>query len=431
MLSLPDLKSLVRSINPRELEARAGNAGRRAARQPRPKDTSHLAGLQSFMVEVAVATRLDLVALIETDSGCRSAGIIAAGRSGLTSLMSVPSLEDRGPLARLLREDRPKGGRGKVIVSNEVFPRDGTWCELIPMDSSVAYFFQPLSKIPVPGIERRLGLEDGMRLACLSVSESGNGGGNDLEVKALLAASLIANLRRGMDGAAADESREERVELLSRLTSTIAHEIKNPLTGISAGVQYLARRLQAGTSEEETVEFILTEINRLNRIIDDLYSVSKPPNLIFVETDVAEVINKSLLCLSEEVLKREIAAEVALAEDAPAIKADPDRLQQVFINVIKNALEACSAGGRLEIEMTCQGHNIRIEFRDDGCGIPCDEIDKIFEPFHTCKPGGTGLGLYLSRAIVERHRGTIEVAPRNDGGTSVTINLPIRDARHG
>jgi signal transduction histidine kinase len=103
----------------------------------------------------------------------------------------------------------------------------------------------------------------------------------------------------------------------------------------------------------------------------------------------------------------------------------------VFINVIKNALEACSAGGRLEIEMTCQGHNIRIEFRDDGCGIPCDEIDKIFEPFHTCKPGGTGLGLYLSRAIVERHRGTIEVAPRKDGGTSVTINLPIRDARHG
>ena len=430
MLSLPDLKSIVKSINARELQGR-GAAGRGDGAAARPKDTSRLAGLESFMVEVAVNTRLDLIALVETDARGKSAGIIAAGRSGLTSVMSVPSLEDRGPLAKLIREDNPRGGRGKIIVSNEVFPSDGTWCELIPMDSSVAYFYQPFSKLPVPGIERRLGLEEGMRLACIAVNESDAGGEKDLEVRALLAASLVANLRRGMDDSAADEFQEERVELLSRLTSSIAHEIKNPLTGISAGVQYLARKLPPGATEEETVEFILTEINRLSRIIDDLYSVSKPTPLIFVETDVADVINKSLLCLSEEVLKREISTEVSLAKDAPPIKADPDRLQQVFINVIKNAIEACPTGGRVEIRMACSGHNIHIEFADDGCGIPIDEIDKIFEPFHSGKASGTGLGLYLSRNIVERHRGTIDVSQARDRGTVFTVTLPIRDARHG
>jgi signal transduction histidine kinase len=430
MLSLPDLKSIVKSINARELEGRGGT-GRRDKAAARPKDTSRLAGLESFMVEVAVSTRLDLVALLETDARGKSAGIIAAGRSGLTSVMSVPSLEDRGPLAKLIREDKPRGGRGKIIISNEVFPRDGTWCELIPMDSSVAYFYQPLSRLPVPGIERRLGLEEGTRLACIAMDESDEAGERDLEVRALLAASLVANLRRGMDDSAADEFQEERVELLSRLTSSIAHEIKNPLTGISAGVQYLARKLPPGATEEETVEFILTEINRLSRIIDDLYSVSKPPTLIFVETDVGEVINKSLLCLSEEVLKREIATEVSLDRDTPPIKADPDRLQQVFINIIKNAIEACSTGGRVEIRMVCSGHNIDVEFVDDGCGIPIDEIDKIFEPFHSGKASGTGLGLYLSRNIVERHRGTIEVAQSRDRGTVFTVTLPIRDARNG
>ncbi|MGD9140949.1 MAG: ATP-binding protein [bacterium] len=427
MLSLPDLKSLVRSINSREDECRRREGNAAAA----PKDMSRLAGLEAFMVEVAVGAHLDLVALLETDARGKSAGIVAASRSGLTSLLSVPSLEDRGPLAKLIREDRPRGGKGKILISNEVFPRDGNWCELIPMDSSVAYFYQPLTRIPVPGIDRRLGLEEGTRLACLAVSEAGDGSEQNVEVGALLAASLVANLRRGMDDAAADDLREERVELLRRLTSSIAHEIKNPLTGISAGVQYLARKLESGTSEEETVDFILTEINRLNRIIDDLYSVSRPPTLIFVETDVADVINKSLLCLSEEVLKKEITTAVELDKSAPPIKADPDRLQQVFINVIKNAVEACYRGGKLEIVMTCSGHNILIEFADDGCGIPCDEIDNVFEPFHSNKSGGTGLGLYLSRSIVERHRGTIGIAPGDDGGTVVTVNLPIRDAHNG
>ena len=170
MLSLPDLKSIVKSINARELDRR-GDAASRDRAALRPKDTSQLASLESFMVEVAVGARLDLIALIETDAQGKSAGVIAAGRSGLTCVMSVPSLEDRGPLAKFIREDKPRGGRGKVLISNEVFPRDGSWCELIPMDSSVAYFYQPVAKLPVPGIERRLGLEEGMRIGCLAISE--------------------------------------------------------------------------------------------------------------------------------------------------------------------------------------------------------------------------------------------------------------------
>jgi signal transduction histidine kinase len=283
----------------------------------------------------------------------------------------------------------------------------------------------------VPGIEKHLRLEEGMMAGCLAIDESHDDSDASLKVRALLAASLITNLRIRMGDEPREEGREERVELLRRLTSSIAHEIKNPLTGISAGVQYLAKKLQPGATEEETVDFILTEISRLNRIIDDLYSVSKPQTLIFVETDVPEVIKKSLLCLSEEVVKRGISTQVDVDESAPPIKADPDRLQQVFINVLKNAIEASAKGGRVEVVLECSSYNIIVEVRDEGCGIPSDDIDKIFEPFHSNKSGGTGLGLYLSREIVERHRGSIEVLPRKGKGTVFRITLPIRDARNG
>jgi signal transduction histidine kinase len=432
MLTLHDVKSLVKSINVGEAQGRGATAKRHSGRGASAREgRTPLSSIESFMADVAASTHLDFVALVETDSPGKSACVIAAGRSGLTSVLSVPSLEDRGPLAKLIRDDRPKSGTGKVLTSNEVFPRDGKWCDLVPMDSNVTYYYQPLGKLPVPGIQRHLNLEVGMRAGCLAIDQSHEGGDANLKVGALLAASLIANLRRCLSVEVPNGGREERDELLRRLTSSIAHEIKNPLTGISAGVQYLAKKLQPGVTEEETVDFILAEINRLNRIVDDLYSVSKPQTLIFVETDVAQVIKKSLLCLSEEVVRKGITTQVDLDESAPPIKADPDRLQQVFINVLKNAVEASAKRGRVEIGLECSGHNIIVEVRDEGCGIPSDEIDKIFEPFHSNKSGGTGLGLYLSREIVERHRGTIEVSAGKSKGTVFRINLPIRDARNG
>jgi signal transduction histidine kinase len=432
MLTLQDVKSLVKSINVREAEGRAASRkGPTVKGSSVSRERTALAGIESFMADVATNAGLDLVALIESDSRGKSASVIAAGQSGLTSVLAVPSLEDRGPLAKLIRDNRPRGGRGKVLTSNEVFPRDGKWCELVPMDSSVPYYYQPLAKLPVPGIEKHLRLEEGMMAGCLAIDESHDDSDASLKVRALLAASLVTNLRIRMSDEPREEGREERAELLRRLTSSIAHEIKNPLTGISAGVQYLAKKLQPGATEEETVDFILTEISRLNRIIDDLYSVSKPQTLIFVETDVPEVIKKSLLCLSEEVVKRGISTQVDVDESAPPIKADPDRLQQVFINVLKNAIEASAKGGRVEVVLECSSYNIIVEVRDEGCGIPSDDIDKIFEPFHSNKSGGTGLGLYLSREIVERHRGSIEVLPRKGKGTVFRITLPIRDARNG
>jgi signal transduction histidine kinase len=423
MLSLPDLKTIVKAMSP-------GSPRPAEDKDSAESDVNRLAGFRAFLVEVAVHADLDLLGLIETDARGKAAAIIAAGRSGLSTTLSLPSLEDRGPLAKLLRENRARGGNSKILVSNEVFPRDGNWCDLVPMDSSVRFFFQPLCELPVPGLAERMGAKDDTRLACLAVDESDDGG-QGLKMRALLAASLIANLRTGGDEGPDAESRAERVKLLQRLTSSIAHEIKNPLTGISAGVQYLARKLQPGVTEEETVDFIIAEIGRLNRMVDDLYSVSKPPPLLFVGTDIGEVINKSLLCLSEEVLKREISTEVLLDQDAPAIKADPDRLQQVFINLVKNAIEASRKKGRVTVEMKSAGGAVRVAVRDAGCGIPPEEMNRIFEPFHSTKSGGTGLGLYLSRSIVERHGGTIEVDAAEGGGTVFTVALPVSEGPNG
>jgi two-component sensor histidine kinase len=222
------------------------------------------------------------------------------------------------------------------------------------------------------------------------------------------------------------ETRAERLRLMSRLMSTIAHEIKNPLTGIAAGIQYLARKMQPGLQEDETVQFILNEVNRLNRIVDDLYKIAKPPELVLGEVDLEDVLGRSLICLSEDVTRKRIVVEQRIDSDLPVIEADPDRLQQVWINIIKNAIEASPEGGVLALEITRSDSRVFLRISDGGPGIPDEDREKIFEPFFSTKERGSGLGLCISQRIIDEHGGTIRIETPDGGGTSFVIELPIR-----
>jgi len=212
---------------------------------------------------------------------------------------------------------------------------------------------------------------------------------------------------------------------LMRFMSSIAHEIKNPLTGIAAGVQYLSRKLGSGMTETETVEFILSEINRLNRIVDDLYRIARPPELNLTDVRLNEIVTKSLLSLSESILRKQLSLVQEFA-DVPEIRADPDRLQQVIINILKNAIEVSPERGTIRIATGHTEDSVWIRVTDEGPGIPVDAEETIFEPFYSTKPGGTGLGLSISRRIVEQHGGSIGIEHAGQRGVTFVVELPRR-----
>lgn len=224
-------------------------------------------------------------------------------------------------------------------------------------------------------------------------------------------------------------TRREWLNLLGRFTSSIAHEIKNPLTGIAAGVQYLAKRLQPGATEADTVDFILAEIARLNRIVDDLYKIARPPQLVLTETALNNVVTKSLFCLSEDVVRKRLNVEQSLQPGMPSFDADPERLQQVLINVIKNAIEASRENGTIDIATTADDARVTVRVTDSGPGIPPGERTRIFEPFYSTKKGGTGLGLCISQAIIEEHGGRMTVESPPQGGARFVIEIPIAKPR--
>jgi signal transduction histidine kinase len=234
---------------------------------------------------------------------------------------------------------------------------------------------------------------------------------------------------KGITDDAGSRTRREWLNLLGRFTSSIAHEIKNPLTGIAAGVQYLAKRLQPGATEADTVDFILAEIARLNRIVDDLYKIARPPQLVLATTTLNKVVTKSLFCLSEDVVRKRLHVEQSLGPDMPSFDADPERLQQVLINVIKNAIEASRENGTIEIATTADDARVTVKVTDGGPGIPPGERARIFEPFYSTKKGGTGLGLCISQAIIEEHGGRMTVESPPDGGARFVIEIPIGKPR--
>ncbi len=230
----------------------------------------------------------------------------------------------------------------------------------------------------------------------------------------------------------------EKLAALGRLTTSVAHEIRNPLAGIVTGVQYLAKSIPEEDPRRDSVHYILNEIMRLDRIIVDLYSISRPTPLFREEIASAEIVDRALRSLNDLAQERGVAISVISAPDLPPVYVDADKIQQVLINFIKNALEVSTEGSIITIRLmaanrfAAEGHvesespsHILIAVEDQGPGIPAADIPRLFEPFFSRKEGGTGLGLYVSHGIVERHGGQIEVDSTPGEGTRITLELPL------
>ena len=226
----------------------------------------------------------------------------------------------------------------------------------------------------------------------------------------------------------------DKLAALGRFTSSVAHEIRNPLAGITAGIQYITKHMTG--DEAKHVEFILAEVDRLNRIINDLFSAGRPLELSLRDTDPVDLVDRSIRTLQPSFDKHGVRYVHKTHGQIPEIAMDPGRIEQVLINVIQNAVEASPEAGLVEIEQRvgssqqphlpeARADSLIISVRDYGEGITEENREKIFEPFFTTKGQGTGLGLYICHHIVEGHGGQIVVESRPGKGSSFLLCLPL------
>lgn len=232
--------------------------------------------------------------------------------------------------------------------------------------------------------------------------------------------------------------RLDRLAALGRFTSSVAHEIRNPLTGIGMGVQHLSRALAEDPAQRKSVDFILGEIKRLDRIVQDLFDVTHPRRLELRPRPLPETAKRAHQSLEALLAERRMEVAFEAPDGLPDVPHDADQLQQVFINLIKNAAEASPAGGRIVVRFTRDGVTagrgaptaLVATVTDQGHGIDEETCRTLFEPFFTTKPGGTGLGLYISHDIVKRHGGNLTVHSEPGHGATFRVELPL-DAQGG
>lgn len=216
---------------------------------------------------------------------------------------------------------------------------------------------------------------------------------------------------------------------LGKLSAGIAHEVRNPLTGISLLLDDLHDKPGFSTEDREMLSKALSEIERVERLITALLNYSSPVRTSFREGDLTQIIQDILLLMHRTAEKQgvEFTPTYALL---PPFRFDPEKIRQALINIFKNALEVLETGGKIIITTECHDMHITITVTDNGPGITQQDLPLIFEPFFTRKGAGTGLGLSITQRIIEEHRGALTVESDGVSGTTFRIVLP-RDNQQG
>lgn len=227
-----------------------------------------------------------------------------------------------------------------------------------------------------------------------------------------------------------EKSRLESVEITKNLAAGIAHEIKNPINTVGLITDYLQTNLSPDEPEKRYEFFKLSEnmkneLKRINRIVEGFLRLTKPDVYTFRNENVNSIIQYNVSTLEPELVRHGIKVLLNYHSSLPLIKADRDRLNQVFSNLIINAIEAMPRGGQIDITTNLQNGNVEINVADDGIGIEEENLRKIFSPYYSTKNKGFGLGLSLIHSIVHKHQGKISVHSEKGKGTRFTILLPV------
>jgi PAS domain S-box-containing protein len=238
--------------------------------------------------------------------------------------------------------------------------------------------------------------------------------------------------------------RSEKLASLGQLAASVAHEVNNPLAGIMVYLKLLLKKhrnkeIQSESTEEQLVK-MEKELDRTTRIIRNLLDFARQSEPSMRPVEINKVTEAALLLVGNQINLENISLEKELDPDLPLVHADADKIQQVLINIILNAIQAMPDGGKLTISTsTADGvkimdafkNCIRIDIKDTGVGIPKENLHKLFTPFFTTKGKGTGVGLGLSvvHGIIGKHKGKIDVESEPNVGTTFSIYLEVMDAQ--
>ena len=229
----------------------------------------------------------------------------------------------------------------------------------------------------------------------------------------------------------------ERTSSILLLAAGVAHELGNPLNSLTIHLQLMERRLKKlkaakdrdAAALADSIAVCEAEVRRLDGIIRNFLEAVRPQPPDLVETNLAEVLADVLRFQQSELADRGITVE-AETGDLPAVMADRNQLKQVFFNIIKNAAEAMEPGeGRLRIRARADDDNVYLLFGDTGAGIKQEDLARLFQPYHSTKPGGNGLGLMIVQRIMRDHGGQIGIESKEGVGTLVTLQFPRKDRR--
>mgnify|MGYP003774740165 CR=1 FL=1 len=225
--------------------------------------------------------------------------------------------------------------------------------------------------------------------------------------------------------------KSERLADLGRLATTVAHEIKTPLITIGGYADRVLKKAEAGQIDLQSMKTMHDEIMRLERICKEMLDYSQKSQLNLEQNDLNQIISETLHLEAGKLKYQNINFETDFYPEKLQLLSDKDRLKQVLYNLIHNAAEAMANGGKIKIQTGRKGDYVFLRIEDNGCGMESDVMQKLFTPFFTNKRNGTGLGLPVSKKIIDDHGGNIVVESEPNKGTAFTINLPCKNEKLG
>jgi signal transduction histidine kinase len=216
----------------------------------------------------------------------------------------------------------------------------------------------------------------------------------------------------------------EKLSLVGELSAGVAHEIRNPLTTLKGFTQMISENTD-DPSNKKFLKIMNDEINRINFIVSEFMVLSKPHIVNFSITDLSTIMNNVITLLNTQAIMKNIEIVLEMVGDSFLLKCEENQIKQVLANIIKNSIEAMPQGGKIYIKVEENDSYLEISVRDNGVGIPGENIHLLGKPFYTTKTDGTGLGLMVSKKIIQNHHGRFEINSIPNKGTTVTISLPV------
>jgi signal transduction histidine kinase len=220
----------------------------------------------------------------------------------------------------------------------------------------------------------------------------------------------------------------EKMATIGELAAAIAHEIKNPLAGISGAIQVFAEDFKPGDPRRDIIKEVQNEIERLDKAVRNLISFARPPEPSFIRMPIRDLVDRTVHLISTQAKKQSIDVNIVSLEESAEVYIDPDQIQQVFLNIMLNAIHSMPAGGNLTITTLVRPEDgeAEVSISDTGAGISEEKLQNVFKPFFTTKHTGTGLGLAISKNIIEKHRGRLIAESKVAAGSNFRVILPLK-----